>query len=186
MISDLTGEIFGKLTVVSLNYRQSGKGNGRFWNCVCECGRRRVVVTSNLKNGFIAMCRKRNHIENMVGEGFGRLVVLSFHSMSASSVSKWNCLCNCGRKCVVARSSLLTGHTKSCGCFNAEPRANCIKHHLCDIPEYVVWQMMRQRCRNENSSSYHGYGAKGIECCDRWDDFELFYADMGPRPTTGL
>jgi hypothetical protein len=50
-------------------------------------------------------------------------------------------------------------------------------------PTYVVWQMMKQRCRNENHVSYPYYGGRGIEVCESWSIFENFLADMGERPT---
>jgi hypothetical protein len=41
---------------------------------------------------------------------------------------------------------------------------------------------MKDRCLNPNHSSYDRYGGKGITICERWHDFENFYADMGDRP----
>lgn len=53
-----------------------------------------------------------------------------------------------------------------------------------EIPEYKIWQSMRQRCNNPNSPAYLNYGGRGIIVCDRWNDFIKFYEDMGPRPTS--
>jgi hypothetical protein len=41
---------------------------------------------------------------------------------------------------------------------------------------------MKQRCCNPNNSDYEHYGGRGISYPLEWDDFENFYADMGPRP----
>lgn len=46
---DLTGQAFGRWTVVSY------AGNKR-WECLCECGRRKAVHASNLKSGASRSC----------------------------------------------------------------------------------------------------------------------------------
>lgn len=59
-----------------------------------------------------------------------------------------------------------------------------IKHGLCHVPEYIVFQGMRQRCYDPKQEYYVNYGGRGIKICDRWlADFKNFYDDMGPRPT---
>ena len=45
-----------------------------------------------------------------------------------------------------------------------------------------VWFAMRSRCLNPQSPFYYNYGGRGITICPEWDDFEVFEADMGPRP----
>ena len=50
------------------------------------------------------------------------------------------------------------------------------------LPEYWVWQRMKQRCFDKNTDDFKHYGARGITVCERWMMFENFYADMGPRP----
>lgn len=50
------------------------------------------------------------------------------------------------------------------------------------IPEYRVWQQIRDRCKNKNNKSYKYYGGRGIGVCDRWLVFENFIQDMGYRP----
>lgn len=41
---------------------------------------------------------------------------------------------------------------------------------------------MRRRCNSVTCPFYERYGGRGITVCERWDDFELFVADMGDRP----
>jgi transposase len=49
--------------------------------------------------------------------------------------------------------------------------------------EYEIWHGMKQRCGNPNSRGYPKYGGRGIMVCDRWQQFDNFIADMGPRPS---
>ena len=48
--------------------------------------------------------------------------------------------------------------------------------------EYSSWSSMLTRCTNSKATRWDYYGGRGITVCDRWRDFELFLADMGPRP----
>jgi hypothetical protein len=48
--------------------------------------------------------------------------------------------------------------------------------------EYVVWMHMRERVSNPHHLRFARYGGRGITIDPRWDRFEAFLADMGPRP----
>lgn len=48
--------------------------------------------------------------------------------------------------------------------------------------EYYAWNGMRQRTTNPRSHNWKYYGGRGIKCCERWDKFENFLADMGRKP----
>lgn len=82
------------------------------------------------------------------------------------------------------------GVIKSCGCLKVEvarhngAKANGPKpkHGQASTAVYAVWKTMRQRCMNQASADYPLYGGRGIKVCERWDSFENFSADMGPRP----
>ena len=43
---------------------------------------------------------------------------------------------------------------------------------------------MKSRCYYPKDKHYDNYGGRGIEVCSEWkDSFEVFYRDMGSRPT---
>jgi hypothetical protein len=50
---DLTNQKFGRLTVIG---QGSHIGKIKAWNCVCECGNNKLVITSNLRNGATQSC----------------------------------------------------------------------------------------------------------------------------------
>lgn len=46
-----------------------------------------------------------------------------------------------------------------------------------------IWHQMRYRCERPKTRNYRYYGGRGIRVCDRWQNFENFKSDMGPRPS---
>jgi len=53
---------------------------------------------------------------DLVGKRFGKLVVLNLHHTDKKR-KFWECICDCGNKCVKNGNYLTIGHTKSCGCL---------------------------------------------------------------------
>ena len=63
-------------------------------------------------------------------------------------------------------------------------RVTNFRHGLTHLPEYKTWASMKDRCLNPNSYNYSNWGARGITVHPAWiDDFEAFYAYLGPKPT---
>lgn len=55
-------------------------------------------------------------------------------------------------------------------------------HGLSGTRSYMCWLAMKQRCNYEGHKDYHNYGGRGIRVCERWEDFQNFYDDMGECP----
>lgn len=115
------------------------------------------------------------------GQRFGRLVAIrrdgSYVAPNGRKSAKWLCACDCGNTVSVIARSLVTGHTKSCGCLMREVNSRqATKHGREGTRLYVVWINMKQRCENPNNSRFADYGGRGITVCDEWKDFESFAA----------
>ena len=53
----------------------------------------------------------------LVGKKFNRLTVVEFITILKSGHSKYRCLCDCGKECIVQGGNLINNHTQSCGCL---------------------------------------------------------------------
>lgn len=126
---------------------------------------------------------------NLVGETYGRLVVLEkvdpYISPDGKKASKWLCKCSCGTEVEVVGNHLRKGNTQSCGCLREERlKDKCITHGLSKSKEYKTWSGMKKRCYNINAEDYSYYGGRGITICPEWiNDFPAFYNYVGKAPS---
>jgi len=120
--------------------------------------------------------------KDIVGQTFNRWSVLARAGKRGHRVL-WKCQCQCGTVKEVTTSDLVTSHSKSCGCLNAEVRKiQPLRHGFNRTRTYVTWSAMIARCTNSKLRSFKHYGGRGIKVCERWSDFACFLADMGERP----
>ena len=124
--------------------------------------------------------------KDITDQRFGRLAILHRVENDSKGNTKWLCQCDCGNRTTVKAYTLISGHTKSCGCLHKEILliAN-VKHGLKHSPEYNCWCNMMQRCYNKNNSGFIYYGARGIKVDKRWHLFSNFIIDMGHKPDLG-
>lgn len=122
---------------------------------------------------------------DMQGQKIGRLTV--GEPIRGGHEVKWRCTCECGTNLEVVGHLLRSGDTRSCGCLRKEVTAtlgrSLATHRMRDLPEYGIWSSMKNRCTNPGNPNFVSWGGRGIEVCKRWQFFENFYADMGPRPS---
>jgi len=143
---NIIGKRFGMLIVVRLIGKRDGKNF--FWECKCDCGNFTTTKSANLNIGKTKSCGclKKKYFggefslgglnkKDLTGKQFHRLKVLKDSGNRSQRNIIWLCECICGKKTEVAGSHLLSGHTKSCGCYNAEMQKkngqktkNFIKH----------------------------------------------------------
>ena len=59
-------------------------------------------------------------------------------------------------------------------CRPCRGRKTLTRHNMSRDRLYKIWQGMRQRCENPNSTGFFRYGGAGIKLCSEWEDFEVF------------
>lgn len=184
---DLTGQKFGRLTVIS-------KGNGYYtkggqykttWLCRCECGNIREFASEKLRKGHTKSCgcllkenTKNINFDDITGQRFGRLTVIRFLEQHEREDYRrqWLCKCDCGNEIQANSSKLRSGHTRSCGCIVKEKIGNVNKKYKHTSKRlYSVYKSMIDRCYNPKIREYHNYGGRGIEVYEDWkNNYDAF------------
>ena len=114
---------------------------------------------------------------DLTGHRYARLLVLKDVGRSKNGTVMWLCKCDCGKETIVWAGALKSGNTKSCGCL-WRARDNHLKHGAARNGQkgrlYNIWQRMKQRCSDTNSSDAKYYAKNGIKVCKEWLDFVVF------------
>lgn len=128
------------------------------------------------------------------GDRFGRWTALEATESrtypSGATMRFHECRCDCGTVQFVGSYKLRTGHSRSCGCLQAEVTVQRNFRHGYSFRShgnnrtrvYRVWRNMISRCTNPNVPNFSDYGGRGITVCERWLKFENFLEDMGEPP----
>jgi hypothetical protein len=117
---------------------------------------------------------------DLTGQQFNRLTVIA--PVTVNGRRKWVCKCQCGNEVVALTSNLTHQRTMSCGCLNREVAAQTqYKHGMRHSREYDTFYNAKARCQKPSHVSYERYGGRGIEF--RFESFQQFYAELGPRPS---
>jgi AraC-like DNA-binding protein len=133
---DISGEVFGQLTVVGREKKQPGR-TARRWLCRCTCGNERKVLGSDLRSGNQKSCgcqrapRGRATLGrgvDLFGKTFGRLTIIEAATRTRKNgrhhARVWSARCDCGT--IVSdlpTGSLTSGGVRSCGCLARDMRA---------------------------------------------------------------
>lgn len=126
-IIDLTGQIFGNLTVIERTDNPNNKKKCRFWRCLCVCGSESIVSTTDLTSGKTSQCWNCAHKASgmhkridVVGKKYGLLTVdtveYGIKDKSGRERTYCNCICDCGNTARVLLDTLRSDGLHSCGC----------------------------------------------------------------------
>jgi hypothetical protein len=80
-------------------------------------------------------------------------------------------MCKCGTIKKVSRSSLVSGQSKSCGCYNKDQKTI---HGKCTTEIYALWSSIKNRCNSNHPSIKKNYKDRGISLCNEWASFLVF------------
>lgn len=158
-IKDLTGQKFGKLTVLEMTNER--RNRQVVWKCKCDCGNITYVVGQALRNHHTQSCgclqkekASSYNKKDITNQRFGKLTVLEDTKKRRNRAIIWKCKCDCGNICEVCSEDLHTG-TFSCGCVNLSKGAFDICQLLNNNNIYYEREKTFNDCRFENN--YHGY-----------------------------
>lgn len=122
-VIDLTGQRFGKWTVLSFAYT---KNRAAYWNCKCDCGTEKIVSANSLRRGSSKSCgcdksyyKPNGNRDRLIGKKFNHLTVIAFDHYDNVHKDYWKCRCDCGSEedVIVQGHNLTSGAVKSCGCL---------------------------------------------------------------------
>lgn len=187
---DIIGQHFGLWTV--LRRDEQKHPGGTYYICRCDCGTERAVVKHALLSGASWHCgcqstevRKRANEKkaekrlngeykkkpiNLVGQRFGRLVVLEQLSPGFATKSDFRCRCDCGNE-VIKSYELLRAGVQSCGCLNREKIIDLKGRKFGMLtaleyidPENVESVVPANQRKKSGAGSYHGLWKCQCDC----------------------
>lgn len=121
---DLTGQTFGKLTVIKKVPRPENlKSGGAYWLCKCECGNEKIILGKSLIQGKTKSCGacRVDIVDDLTGQVFDKLTVIErdFTKKSNNNGAFWKCKCECGNVVTVSGKNLKHQLHHSCGCIRS-------------------------------------------------------------------
>lgn len=162
---DLTGQIFGELTVIERDTTKQKKE--AYWICECSCGKTISTKGSALRAGKTTSCGckrvksiRKSLCKDLTGQIFGKLKVLYLDEENSHKGAYWFCECECGTIKSILGSSLTRGSTKSCGC---QSRIITSEKNSSILPKqrFGKWEVIER-----DQTSHLGQGAYWICQCD--------------------
>lgn len=114
-IEELIGKKVNRLTPISW-YINKEQANRKMLICRCDCGREVTLRPIDLVRNNSTQCGYcRNY--HLVGQRYGKLIVLDNAGRNSKGRFLWLCQCDCGNTKTVETSRLTAGRTTNCGCY---------------------------------------------------------------------
>ena len=156
---DITGQKFGKLTVIKRIENKHTKANGlqAQWLCKCDCGNETITITNRLLSGKTKSCgclHKEVMVEkfqdDLAGKRFNSLIAIKrvddYVQPNGRRRTRWLCLCDCGNYTEVYSEALKSGHVRSCGCQKSTGEHNVLRYLTIKNIEYEYQKRFNDCC----------------------------------------
>jgi hypothetical protein len=138
---DISGERYGRWTVLKKigPYLHRGRQKDWVYLCRCDCGTEREVKSGALSRGISKSCgclaahiNSQNHIHDLVGNRFGDWKVIERGRNRATPKDQrktyWKCQCvHCGHIKDIYAGNLTSGKSKRCTCQIEEKAKNNVE-----------------------------------------------------------
>lgn len=187
-VQDLTGKVYGKLTVVSFE-RQDKYGVSQ-WRCRCECGKIKVVSSMGMKAGKSSSCGC--HRSKILAEGRADLHIRqTIHGKSRTREHRiWsNMIYRCGTKTSPQYSGYGGRGIKVCkrwrdsfAAFLEDMGTAPSRNHTLDRfpdnngnyePKNCRWATRREQANNRSQSRFLKYKGETKTLCDWARQFDV-------------
>ena len=152
--NDLTGKRFGSLLIID-RAKNDKWGHAR-WNYICDCGKKGVAAGGRLtykKEPIIHRgCLTFNDLS---GQRFGSLLIIDRAKSDERGKSRWNYICDCGKKGVVVgfRLTCKKDPKNHCGCLSNQHNSDSKKTHgLSKTLEYDAEIQHKRRIKKQNNN----------------------------------
>lgn len=111
---------------------------------------------------------------DLIGQKFGMLTVVSRAANNKYGKAMWNCVCECGRKPKkpISTDRLKSGNSKSCGCYRFGNKFS-VTHGEKKTRLWREWSGMKNRC-SKNFKFHKNYYDRGISVCEEWKSYIAF------------
>ena len=160
LIENYTNKKFGKLLIkkfVIARYTEI------MVLCECECGNITETRWNKIFNGLTKSCGKCIRTKNLLGQRFGRLLVIEYFGVGAGGRHQWLCQCDCGNQKNILSKQLISGHTQSCGCY--------CKQRISESRWTGFEEMSGRLLAKLKNNAWHRNINFNVEYQDIWDKF---------------
>lgn len=158
--TDLTGQVFGDLTVLE-RLPPQGQNRGVRWRCRCSCGTEYETLGSLLRTGRKTNCGGSAHPKNYAradisGRKFGSLTALeATEGRDAKGNVIWRCRCDCGAEPLISYNELMYTNVCSCGC-RKKTHSRKLHSFLTHVDGTSVDMLRSSKTPKDNTSGCRG------------------------------